>query len=290
MKGNLFMLGIIPSGTKTYNVISHIGSDNLIEGSIYVDNSDGRLYMYTTKYSRSNPSNGFFPIWNGVDKLVSQFSNEKYFDKDVLKFDICDIASTIDDDKASELIYKSKISDKRMILKSDINSEDNMFTQCIKGVLNKKEYTIVDLENMSSNIAVNQIETLFNALNRITFMRLDKWFIWVNDILHLSYIINLYHNDECVLEYKYPSDEFIIKNNNYDNIVSNGGDHFKKIIKIAMKMFNINKTDLRSDDIDDYTINNLITTIDSPTKPISAQIFGRFIRMAGMSYKISLFH
>ena len=54
-----------------------------------------------------------------------------------------------------------------------------------------------------------------------------------------------------------------------------------------MVMENIDKASLRSPEVDDYTINNMMTTL-SGTKPLSAQLFSRFMRMARLMYTVDI--
>jgi hypothetical protein len=53
-------------------------------------------------------------------------------------------------------------------------------------------------------------------------------------------------------------------------------------------MENITKTTLRSNEgVDDYTINNMMTTLNGD-KALSAQLFSRFIRMAGLTFSVDI--
>ena len=51
---------------------------------------------------------------------------------------------------------------------------------------------------------------------------------------------------------------------------------------------NITKNTLSGEDVDDYTINNMMTTINGK-KALSSQLFSRFIRMAKLSYTITIY-
>lgn len=148
---------------------------------------------------------------------------------------------------------------------------------------------MVDLVDMSSpKLSQKVIENYYSALTKITFMRLDKWNIWINVILHVSYSIEVTKGSKKLLTYQYPSDTFDTGIVKYDNIVASEDDPFKKIIKILMVMENINKNSLRSEEVDDYTINNMLTTLNGK-KALSAQLFSRFIRMANLSYTIKIY-
>lgn len=283
------MIAIIPSSNRTFEVYGDFESKNLIEGKLYYDKSDNRVYYYSTIENRSNPKTGYFPVWDGKNTYVSSFSNIKYFDKDATKLDISTMCSTINKDVADQVIYMQRRSDNNEILRPELCDGDNMFTQCIKGIINAKELTMIDLVDMSSpRLQEKVIENYYNALVKITFMRLDKWNIWINVILHVNYIIDIFKNDKKLLSYNYRKNEFDTGIVKYDNIISTNDDSFKKIIKILMIMENINKNSLKSEDVDDYTINNMMTTMNS-NKPLSAQIFSRFIRMAGLSYNIRIY-
>ena len=53
------MIGIIPGNTKTYEVNGSFNDDNLVEGKLYYDPTDERLYYYSLSETRSNPENGY---------------------------------------------------------------------------------------------------------------------------------------------------------------------------------------------------------------------------------------
>ena len=64
------MIGIIPSINKTYEVYGDLSSNKFIEGKLYYDKTDGRVYYYSTIETRSNPNTGYYPIWNGKNKFI----------------------------------------------------------------------------------------------------------------------------------------------------------------------------------------------------------------------------
>lgn len=289
MKAGDRVIAIIPSATKTFQVFGDFNSSDLVEGKLYYHPETKRLYFYSLVETRSNPNTGYFPVWNGKDIYSSSFSKDKYFDKDVVHVDIDQICASINKEVADDILYKQRRSDNDEILRPSLSDGDNMFTQCIKGIINNKELTMVDLVDMSSpKLSQKVIENYYSALTKITFMRLDKWNIWINVILHVSYSIEVYKGDRKLLTYVYPDDKFDTGIVKYDDIVASEGDPFKKIIKILMVMENINKNSLRSQEVDDYTINNMITTINGK-KSLSAQLFSRFIRMANLSYVIRIY-
>ena len=283
------MIGIIPSANKTYEVYGSILDNDPIEGKLYYDPKDERIYYYSLTDRRSCPKIGFFPIWNGKEFLISKFSNRKYL-SDVIKTDINEMSSRINKDVANNILYKHMSSESNIkILEPKISIEDNMFTQCIKAVIIQKKITIVDLFNMARpKLNETIIENYYNTLNKIVFMRYDKWSIWINDILHLKYRIKVYKGNKKVLEYHYPEDTFDTGIVNYLDSINKKDDPFKKITKLLILMFNIDKSTLRKQCSDDYTVNNLMTTINSK-KVLSSQLFSRFISMAEFNYVMELY-
>lgn len=282
-------IGVIPSWYKTFDVYGDFNEKDLIEGKLYYDPETLKLFYYSKQVTRSNPDIGYFPIWDGVNKYETKFTLNKYFDKDIIKIGVNDIASSIDKDIANDVLYKQRRCNNESILKPQLVDGDNMFTQCIKSVISSKNITMIDLVDMSSpKLSEKQIENYYSALTKITFMRLDKWNIWIDVILHVSYVIEVYKGKKKLLKYKYPENAFDTGIVKYDDIIKSMDDSFKKIIKILMIMENITKNTLKSDDVDDYTINNMITTLNSK-KALSAQLFSRFIRMAGLSYVVSIY-
>ena len=283
------MIGIIPSNSKTFEVYGSFNTDNPIEGKLYYDPKSDRLFLYSKVENRANPRTGYFPVWDGKQTYISNFAIEKYFSKDVTKIDINTISANINKDVAEKVLYKQRRSENNDILKPQLSDGDNMFTQCIKGVINAKEITMVDLIDMATpKLSEKIVENYYSALVRITFMRLDKWTIWIDNILHVNYILDVFKDDKKLLSYKYPKNEFDTGIVKYDSITNGDDDPFKKIIKILMVMENITKTTLKSDEVDDYTINNMMTTINGK-KSLSSQLFSRFIRMAELSYVITIY-
>lgn len=283
------MIGIIPSTSKTFIVESIFGDKPFEEGKLYVDPKSKRVYMYSLIEKRSNPNTGYFPIWDGMQAYVSKFSNEKFLDRDVTNTDIKLLGSNINKNVAGNILYQQRRSNNISVLAPQLVDGDNMFTQCIKGILNGKKLTMIDLVDMSSpKLSEIVISNYYSALTKITFMRLDKWHIWIDVILHLRYSVIVYKDDKKLLSYDYPKDKFNTGIVKYDNIINTKDDPFKKIIKILMIMENINKNSLRSKEVDDYTINNMLTTLNS-NKALSAQLFSRFTRMANLSYDVKVF-
>lgn len=283
------MIGIIPSNNKTFEIYGDFNSDNLIEGKLYYHPKTGRLFLYSKTETRANPNTGYFPVWDGSQTYISNFAIEKYLDTDATKIDIATMCASINKDVADQILYKQRRSENNQILKPQLSDGDNMFTQCIKGVINAKEITMIDLIDMAApKLSEKIVENYYAALVRITFMRLDKWNIWTDDILHINYVIEVKKEDKKLLTYRYPKNEFDTGVVKYDAIINSDDDPFKKIIKIVMIMENITKNNLKSDDVDDYTINNMMTTLNGK-KSLSAQLFSRFIRMANLSYTITIY-
>lgn len=283
------MIGLVPTQNKTFEVYGDFSSKNLVEGKLYYDPADKRLYFYSLIETRSNPRTGYFPVWNGKDKFSSNFSNQKYFDKDDIKSDIESMCSKISPDIAEQIRYNQRRCVNSDILRPELLNDDNMFTQCIKGIINSQEWTMVDLVDMSSpKIDEKKMENYYNALTKITFMRIEKWDIWINVILHIHYVLDVYKGGKLLLSYSYPEDKFDTGIVKYDNIIKSGGDPFKRIVKILMLMENITKNSLKSDKVDDYTINNMMTTLNG-NKGLSAQLFSRFMHMTNLNYCIRLY-
>lgn len=276
------MLGVIPGINKTY-VIEDYFCDNPIEGKLYIDPVDDRVYMYSTKEHRSNPSTGFFPLWNGKDKIISRFSNNRS-SKELIKIDLSLLSKSITKDTAD--IIRSKIInvDDKSCLEPQILNEDNIFTQCIKGVIINQKLSLTDITNITDKFDEKTIQIFYTSLIKITFMRLEKWYAWVNDILKLTYDVTIYKDDKEVLKYHHPSGEFELTD---DPLIYSIDDGFKKIIKILINKFQINKDVMRNEDTDEYTINNMWAIILRPKK-LSGQIFSRFIKLAGLSCRIDM--
>ena len=97
------VIGVIPSGSRTYEIHGDFTSDRLIEGQLYYDPNNKRIYYYSLIEKRSNPKTGYFPVWDGKRIYVSKFSNEKYFDKDAIVSDISKLASSISKATAEDI-------------------------------------------------------------------------------------------------------------------------------------------------------------------------------------------
>lgn len=283
------MIGVIPAASKTYEVFGDLNDKNPIEGKIYYDNKTNRLYYYSKTETRSNPKTGYFPIWDGTGTYTSQFSNEKFFDKDVKLLSVNAISNALNEDIAKEIRYRQRRALNNEILNPQIRDEDNSFTQCVKGIISKMNITIVDLIDMASpTLDEKQVNSYYSALNKIAFMRLEKWQVWMGIILKLKYDIIIYKKNRKILTYKFPDDTFDTGIVKYDDIINKNDDCIKKCVKILMVMENITKTTMKSENVDDYTINNMMTTLNSD-KPLSAQLFSRFIRICNLEYRIKIY-
>jgi hypothetical protein len=288
LKGGDGVLGIIPGSTKTFIVEAVISADTVAEeGKLYADPKTGRIYYYSSSITRSCPLTGFFPVWDGKSKHVSQFSNEKYLEKDVIGSDVSQLAKRIDGSVAKNVRYLHRRSASADYLKPVISDNDNMFTQVIKGIILGKQLTIVDLIDLSG-LSEKVIVNYYSALTKIAFMRMERWEIWIKRIFNLRYDLTVYKADQKLVSYAYPENEYDTGVVQYDAITLTDDDQFKKLVRILMIKENISKHDLRSDQVDDYTINNMLTTLGTK-KPLSAQLFSRFIRMASLNYTVEVF-
>ena len=281
------MIGIVPSSDRTFEVDGSFDIRNRIEGHIYADPIDNRLYLFSSSLVRSGPDSGYFPIWNGEDKHISMFSNMKYLHQDVIMTGTSELVAMLDDHLADKIRYRQRRSSNNDILTPVINSSDNMFTQVIKGILLTKQLTLVDLLDLSG-LPERIISNYYTALTKIAFMRIERWEIWINQIFRLRYTITVYHDTHKLLTYHYPEDKFDCGNVCYNDIIDKQDDQFKRIVKILMVRENITKQDLRSAEVNDYTVNNLLTTL-STTKPLSSQLFSRFMRIASLNYTVEVY-
>lgn len=281
-KDVLQMLGVIPGINKTYMVEDYF-CDNPIEGKLYADPVDGRIYIYSTKENRSNPSTGFFPIWDGSKKIISQFSNNKTI-KELISIDLSLLSNSINKNTADMVKTNIANADDKSLLEPQILNEDNIFTQCIKGVIINQKLSLNDIINMADKFDEKTIQIFYTSLIKITFMRLEKWYAWVNDILKLTYDVIIYKDDQEVLKYHHPSGVFELTD---DPLIYSVEDGFKKIIKILINKFHISKDIMKNEDTDEYTINNMWTIILG-SKKLSGQIFSRFIKLAGLSCRIDM--
>ena len=284
----IVLIGVIPSGSKSYEVYGDFSETNPVEGKLYYDPTTSRLFYYSTFENRSNPKTGYFPVWDGKRVYISTHSAAKYFDRDAIKVDFNSISKQISGSVADEIRYKQRRAVADDILKPPIQDGDNAFTQCVKGVISALNITMVDLVDMCKpKLDQKVLEGYYNALSKITFMRIDKWNIWVNNILHIQYTVNVYKDGKRIVQYNYPENTFDTGIVKYTDIIKTKEDPLKKIVKILMVMCNITKKMLLSSGVDDYTVNNMMTTINSE-KALSAQLFSRFIRLSELSYDIQI--
>ena len=119
-------------------------------------------------------------------------------------------------------------------------------------------------------------------------MRLSKWDIWMGLIFHYDYQIIVYKGNRKILTYTYSTDSFDTGIVNYQDVIRKSDDCLKKCVKILMVKYSINKSSLKKEIGDDYTVNNMMTTINS-SKPLSAQLFSRFIHMNELNYRIRIY-
>lgn len=283
------MIGIVPSSSKTFEVYGDFKCEELVEGKLYYNPDDKRLYYYSKIETRSNPRTGYYPVWDGTKTYITGFSNQKYLDKDVILTDIKSMSSSINKEVADQIRYNQRRSDNDEILQPTLTDGDNLFTQCIKGVICAKQLTMIDLYDMACPPLTEKIiDNSYASLMKITFMRMDKWNVWIDTILKLRYTISVFNNTRHLVTYSHPEETYDTGIVKYDSVMNPKDDPLKRIIKILMTMERIDKSKLRSPEVDDYTINNMMTTING-TKPLSAQIFSRFIRMANLTYTLQLY-
>ena len=132
------------------------------------------------------------------------------------------------------------------------------------------------------------IENSYTSLQKIAFMRADKWSIWTDAILHVSYRLMVHQNGKHLVTYYHPEERYDTGIVKYDSIIKTQSDPLKKIARIIMIMLNLDKASLKSPEIDDYTVNNMMTTLLLGDKALSAQLFSRFVRMAKVSYTLTI--
>ena len=163
-----------------------------------------------------------------------------------------------------------------------------MFTQIVKSVINVMGLTKLELiDKANGYLDENMVENYYASLSKVTMMRLEKFNIWMDKILHVGYRIIITKDDKEVLVYQWPQDIFHTGLVKYDDITKKNDDPYKKIMKILMVKENISKADLHSDITDDYTVNNMMTTLNG-SKSMSAQIFCRFIRLTNLSLTVEV--
>lgn len=281
------MIGIVPSSNRTFEVDGLFDTRTKIEGHVYADPSDRRLYIFSDSLTRSGPETGYFPIWNGEDKYTSMFSNTKYLDTDVIMTGTSEMVSKLDSHLADKIRYRQRRSSNNDVLVPVINGSDNMFTQVIKGILLEKKLTLIDLIDLSG-LPEKIILNYYTALTKIAFMRIERWEIWVNQIFRVKYSISVYRESQKLLTYSYPESKFDCGMICYNDIIDPKDDQFKRIVKVLMIKENISKQDLRSAEVNDYTVNNLLTTL-STNKPLSSQLFSRFMRISSLNYIVEVY-
>ena len=278
------MLGIIPGKNQTY-IIEDYFRPSMEEGKYYMDPNTKIIYLYSKKMHRSTPDYGYFPIYDGKNKIET-VSSKIFTEKDLVKMNILELIQSIDKETAERIKYDIDVKEYGECLKPQISDEDNVFTQCIKGILLKKDYNLLDLKNSSKPpLDMEKIISYYNSLNKISFMRLSKFDLWLNVIFHMNYRVSIFKKEEKILSYENKTKTFVPSA--YPEIENSKRDPFKKMANILIKMDNITKDRLRKGGDNDYTINNMLTTIFG-IKTISAQLFSRFIRMAELGFVLDI--
>ena len=290
------MESIVVCKNNTYSV-EGMFSPKMEEGKLYIDPKSKRIYCYTTTTQVVGDTSHHFPIYDGKHFFDSVRSYKKY-ESDVISTDVTNMASSISEKDREDMEYRSKAVLYGDILKPEISDSDNIYSQCIKGILLHKKYNLLDLSIMSHpKLTVEEISNLYQSLHKISFMREKKFMIWMNQILHMNYEVNCYdtNSDKLLLtyhsidkryEFHVPVDETHQKE--YDDILKKSWDPFKKMINLIIKMKNYKKADFNINTESAYTINNMMTTIFGD-KSVSAQIFSRFMRIINLPFDIVIY-
>lgn len=280
------MIGIIPGIHKTF-IVDDYFCETPTEGNLYVDPDSKRVFMYSKVFKRSSAENGFFPVWDGQKKIITPFSNNKTLEN-VIDFDIAKLSSKIDSEKAEQILIEQRKHNSGVLLEPVITNDDNLFTKCIKGTILNLKLSFDDLIEMSyPKLNEKMLNIYYSSLNKTAFMRLNKWHVWVTTILSVGYRITVFDRENSVLvSYEFPSG--VIAGVNEKLIKStNCSDPLKQIVKILILLLNISKEQFKTDAVDEYTINNLFTVIGN-NKPMSGQIFSRFIILSDLMYQIEV--
>lgn len=290
------MESIVVCKNNTYPV-EGMFSNQMKEGKLYIDPKSKRIYCYTTTTQVVGNDSYHFPIYDGKHFFDSVRSYKKY-ESDVISTDVTDMASSISEKDREDMEYRSKAVLYGDILEPEISDSDNIYSQCIKGILLHKKYNILDLSIMSNpKLTVEEISNLYQSLHKIAFMREKKFMIWMNQILHMEYKVNCYDSDsdQQLLTYHSMDQryEFYRKDDDshkeeYDEILKKSWDPFKKMINLIIKMKNYKKADFNVNTESAYTINNMMTTIFGD-KSVSAQIFSRFMRIINLPFDIIIY-
>jgi hypothetical protein len=296
------MLGIVPGVDQTFIVEGTIqDTTEFIHGRLYVDDQDDRLYMCLLGPSkRISAETGFFPVFDGKFKYSGKFANEKYFSKDARSFDLGEMIEKVDEATRNEVETTQKHCSDNEPLEPCIRESDNAFTQCVKKVIEQKGYTLTQLSEMSL-MSDKMIKNKYTVLNKISFMRLDQFEIWIKSIFHMNFVVTVKDAEgKFLVKYKTNgSDTFETNSPEKSNVpimvitTNEEIDFMKKLIHIMMYVKDITKAQLHDEeDKADSAIkvNNLLVLLNgtNPIKPFSAQLFSRFIKMVGYSYTIDI--
>lgn len=290
------MESIVVCKNNTYPV-EGMFSNQMEEGKLYIDPKSKRIYCYTTTTQVVGDASHHFPIYDGKHFFDSVRSYKKY-ESDVISTDVTDMASSISEKDREDMEYRSQAVLYGGVLEPEISDSDNIYSQCIKGILLHKKYNLLDLSIMSHpKLTVEEISNLYQSLHKIAFMREKKFMIWMNQIFHMDYEVNCYdtnsdkplltyHSIDKRYEFHIPVDDAHQKE--YDDILKKSWDPFKKMINLIIKMKNYKKSDFNIHTESAYTINNMMTTIFSD-KSVSAQIFSRFMRIINLPFDIVIY-
>lgn len=283
------MVGMVPSGSVTFDVAGDFNTPEPKEGKLYWHPKTQYLYYYSTTLKRSSPTTGYFPIWDGSRLYESSHSRKKKYPDDVLSNDPAALAAALDDTTANRVKYLQRRMDRDKILHPEIAPGDNMFTQCVKTVIQRMEITMVDLHDMAAGkLSEHVVDNYYSSLNSINMMRQEKWIVWMDVILKMTYSITVVEPPRTLLTYdsvEKKIDTGLIK---WDSVIDPKDDPLKQIVKVLIQMKGITKTSLQREEVDYYAVNNLFTAIYGD-KLLSAQLFSRFLRLADLSYSVMLY-
>ena len=140
----------------------------------------------------------------------------------------------------------------------------------------------------AGKLSEHTVENFYNSLVSINMMRQEKWRVWIDIILQLTYSITVMKPPKRLLLYDSVTDKISTGVVDWDKAVSPKDDPLKRITKILIKMENITKSSLKRPEIDYYAVNNLFTSINGE-RDLSAELFSRFIHMANLSYTMVLY-
>ena len=274
-------------------------SDHMEVGKLYVDPKSKRIYCFDPINQIVGDKSKYFPIYNGKQFFDSIRSYKKY-ESDIVSTNVQNMANSISEQDKVDMEYRSKAVLYGDILEPEISDSDNIYSQCIKGVLQRKKYNLLDLSMMSKpKLSIDEISNLYQSLHKIAFMREKKFMIWIHQILHMEYRVIcfdadgvkkliLYDSKDNTYEFIDTKDIYEANKKEYESIQKKSWDPLKKIINMIIQLKNYKKSDFNKKTESSYTINNMMTTIFSD-KSVSAQIFSRFMRIINLPFEFVIY-